>query len=132
MNQINEKKEIHLSNINIQLSDISTIDQMQNRIDEAEKKRLPKFHYFNDVEMMKWFLYERKFLHIQNERTEATITEYRRELVMFIKQLLTNGEEIDMDIDEIVDGSLFKSLQSRHLRKFQEWLATKSDHVKKN
>lgn len=48
---------------------------------------------------------------------------------MFVEQLLLHSAEIDLDVAYIIEGSLFKSLQSRHIRRYQEWLATKSPYV---
>lgn len=114
------------------ISHSSDLARLQFKLDEAEKyNRLP-FDDFNDVEMIQWYLYRRKHLHMKNERSERTIYEYKREIAMFIEQLLTYADEIDVDFATFVDGSLFKSLQSRHLRKYQEWLTTKSKYVEKN
>ena len=129
MIQIVSKSEIQINNLKFELNDLSTLSNLQNRLDVAEKNRQPDFHDFSDTDMLKWFLYERRHLNMKNERTAGTITEYKRELVMFIEQLLTNSAEIDVDMDYIIEGSLFKSLQSRHLRRYQEWLATESPHV---
>lgn len=129
MIQIVSKSEIQINNFKFELDDLSTLSNLQNRLDVAEKNRQPDFHDFSDTDMLKWFLYERRHLNMKNERTAGTITEYKRELVMFIEQLLTNSAEIDVDMDYIIEGSLFKSLQSRHLRRYQEWLATESPHV---
>lgn len=132
MSIIINKNEVDLTNLQTQLKEISTIDDLQNRIDKAEKYRKAPFQDFSDIEMIKWFLYERQYLHTKNERTKETIAEYRRELIMFVRQLLTHHAEIDVDLDYVIEGSLFKSLQSRHLRRYQEWLATKSHYVKTN
>lgn len=132
MNKVANKHELQVTNLELELNDLSTLSNLQNRLDIAEKKGLTDFHDFSDTDMMKWFLYERRHLNRKNERTAGTITEYKRELVMFVEQLLTNSAEIDVDMDYIIEGSLFKSLQSRHLRRYQEWLATESDYVKKN
>lgn len=132
MIQIANKKELQISSLKLELNELSTFYELQNRLDIAEKNGQPDFHDFSDIDMIKWFLYERRHLNMKNERTAGTITEYKRELVMFIEQLLTNHAEIDVDMDYIVEGSLFKSLQSRHLRRYQEWLATESDYVKRN
>ncbi len=132
MNQFANKNEIQISNLAIKINNHSSMSDLQNRLDIAEKNRQPAFHDFSDVEMIQWFLYERKHLQMRNERTEGTINEYKRELIMFVEQLLNHATEIDVDIDYIMEGSLFKSLQARHLRRYQEWLATESAYVKKN
>ena len=35
-------------------------------------------------------------------------------------------------MDYIIEGSLFKSLSPRHIRRYQEWLAERSPYVQKN
>lgn len=113
----------------MELQDLSTLPALQNRLDEAEKDGQKAFHDFTDPDMMKWFLYERRHLNQKNDRTERTVREYERELLLFIEQLFTYSTEIDVDVAYIIEGSLFKSLQSRHLRRYQEWLATESPYV---
>ncbi|WP_338657349.1 integrase (plasmid) [Sporosarcina psychrophila] len=117
--------------LKLALQELSTLPDLQNRLDEAEKSGQPNFHDFTDLEMMKYFLYKRRHLNQANDRTLATVREYERELVLFIEQLLSHSAEIDLDVTYIIEGSLFKSLQSRHLRRYQEWLATKSPYVLK-
>ena len=122
-------KQLQISVLKMELQDLSTLPALQNRLDEAEKDGQKAFHDFTDPDMMKWFLYERRHLNQKNDRTERTVREYERELLLFIEQLLTYSTEIDVDVAYIIEGSLFKSLQSRHLRRYQEWLATESPYV---
>ncbi|MBE1556845.1 hypothetical protein [Sporosarcina limicola] len=42
---------------------------LQNRLDEAEKKGQTAFHDFTDADMIKWFLYERRHLNAENDRS---------------------------------------------------------------
>lgn len=114
------------------IKDSNTIFHLQEKIDKAEKDGRKKFSDFTDVEMIEWFLYRRQFLDPNKERTRRTVEEYKREIMMFVEHIITYAEQINIDIDQIIEGSLFKSLQSRHLRRYQEWLATKSEHVKKH
>lgn len=107
------------------------ISTLRNKLDVAEKYHRPKFKDFSDVEIIRWFLYESKHLNKNHDRTERTIKEYERELFSFIKNLLSYGDQIGLDIDHIIEGSLFKSLQSRHLRKYQEWLSEQSPYALK-
>lgn len=132
MNKLSTKYELQRQNLALKINDLSILSNLQRKLDLAEKNRERLFEDFSDVEMIQWFLYERKHLELRNERTEKTIREYKRELTMFVNQLLTHAGEIDVDLDYIIEGSLFKSLQSRHLRRYQEWLATKSEYVVKN
>lgn len=129
MNQLMTKHQLQHTNLSLEINNMSMLLELQNRLDEAEKNRERLFHDFSDIEMIQWFLYKRKHLNIENDRTKQTIAEYKRELMMFINQLLTHAPEIDVDIDHVIEGSLFKSLQARHLRRYQEWIATKSHHV---
>jgi len=122
---------IQPNDLKLALQDLSTLPDMQNRLDDAEKSGQANFHDFTDLEMIKWFLNKRRHLSHVNERTIRTVREYERELVLFIEQLLFHSAEIDLDVTYIIEGSLFKSLQSRHLRRYQEWLATKSPYVLK-
>lgn len=104
---------------------------LQNQIDIAEKQKLPKFHHFSDTDMLLWYLHEQKNVNKKKDRSDRTIQEYERELTLFVEQLLQYGNEINIDIDNIVEDSLFKSLESRHLRRYQEWLVAESPHVLK-
>ncbi|MEK5071714.1 tyrosine-type recombinase/integrase [Sporosarcina sp. FSL K6-1508] len=115
--------------LKLAFQDTSTLPELQNRLDNAEKNGQPNFYDFTDPEMMKWFLFERRHLNRENDRSASTLREYERELVMFVEQLLLHSAEIDLDVAFIIEGSLFKSLQSRHIRRYQEWLATNSPYV---
>lgn len=117
---------------NFELSNYIDINELQLRIDHAEKNHQPKFVNFNDNDMVNWFLYENKHLRKSDGRTARSTNEYKRELKQFIEALLHHGHEFDLDVEKIVDGSIFKSLQPRHIRKYQEWLQTSSPYVIKN
>jgi len=127
-----ENNQFQIVDVKNELRNISTLPALQNSLDEAEKNGQPAFHDFKDSDMMKWFLYERRHLNQENDRTKRTVREYERELLLFIEQLFTYSADIDVDVAYIIEGSLFKSLQSRHLRRYQEWLATQSPHVIRN
>ena len=120
---------LEVQNIKKQLREISGIPELQNRIDQKEKEKRPRFEDFTDLEMLAWYVNERKHLNEENDRSKRTVREYERELILFVEQLINNSSEIDLDIDYIIEGSLFKSLQERHIRRYQEWLKTKSPHV---
>jgi len=126
---MSESKQLQMTVLKNELQDLTTLPSLQNRLDEAEKEGQTAYHDFTDPEMMKWFLYERRHLNQKNDRTKRTVREYERELLLFIEQLFTYSTEIDVDVAYIIEGSLFKSLQSRHLRRYQEWLATASPYV---
>lgn len=120
---------MHVDKLQLNLKEVGDISSLQKRLDKAEKEGIKLFQDFTDVDMIKWFLYERRHLNQDNDRSDRTINEYQRELRIFAYHLFSYNVEIELDIDYIIEGSLFKSLQSRHLRRYQEWLATASPHV---
>ncbi len=117
-----EKMEIGL------LSPLS-LELLQEKKDAAEKGKQNPFADFNDAEILSWYIHEQKHTNQENERADRTKKEYEDELTRFIKQLLAHSDAIDVDISEFREQSLFKSLESRHLRRYQEWLVNDSPHV---
>ncbi|MET1030208.1 tyrosine-type recombinase/integrase [Domibacillus tundrae] len=107
-----------------------TITDLSERKDQAEKEGKPDFYYFDDRDMLHYYLYRETNINKKANRSERTIREYEKELLMMIKQMLENGPVMHLDLD-MVDGSLFKSLGKRHLRRYQKWVAEESPHVKR-
>ncbi|WP_018395683.1 tyrosine-type recombinase/integrase [Bacillus sp. 37MA] len=103
---------------------------LHEKKDRAEKEGKPIFVYFNDKEMLHYYLYRDTNLNELANRSMRTIVEYEKELRMMIRQLLEYSGEINLDLD-IVEGSLFKSMGERHMRRYQRWVAEESPHVKK-
>ncbi|MBK5458027.1 tyrosine-type recombinase/integrase [Peribacillus sp. TH27] len=131
MHELIEKtKEIQSFAWKNSLSDIS-INTLQERLDATEKNGKDPFSDFSDVDMLQWFLQRREHLKQQHEKSTRTVQAYERELIQFIEQLLTYSVEIHVDLEKVVDGSLFKSLSTRHIRRYQEWLSEKSPYVLK-
>ena len=129
MHELKENaRELQRSTGKNSLSSIS-IPQLQERLDHAEKYGQVPFSDFSDVEILQWFLHRREHLNQQHDKSPRTVQAYERELIQFIEQLLTYSVEINLDLEQIVDGSLFKSLSTRHIRRYQEWLSEKSPYV---
>ena len=105
--------------------------KLQQKIDVAEKGKQNPFREFDDVEMLVWYIHEQKHADAKNDRSDRTRREYKNELRLFIEHLLQYGQDIGVDIEQIEEGSLFKSLESRHLRRYQEWLIASSPYVQK-
>lgn len=116
--------------LHIQLNKLNQYE-LQNRLDEAEKNQEQLFADFSDIEMMFWFLYKQEHVNVDHDKSKRTIQEYERELIQFVQHLLEFGNEIGLDMEDIIEGSLFKSLAPRHIRRYQQWLATQSPYVKK-
>ncbi|AQQ55391.1 tyrosine-type recombinase/integrase [Planococcus lenghuensis] len=109
----------------------ASLPSLQLKKDEAEKRNENPFADFDDLDILNWYIHERQHTNAANERSERTKKEYEKELRQFISQLLTYPDEIGLDLGDVVEGSLFKSLSPRHLRRWQEWLIAESPYVKK-
>ncbi|PIJ98187.1 tyrosine-type recombinase/integrase [Lysinibacillus sphaericus] len=99
--------------------------------EQSEANNMPRFEQFTDRDMVMWYLYHSNQLFSSRGRSNRSTLKYKAEIEQFLNYLLLYSEEIGIDIGEIKDGSLFKSLQPRHIRRYQEWLATNSPYVKK-
>ncbi|MGE6415575.1 tyrosine-type recombinase/integrase [Planococcus kocurii] len=114
----------------LQITNLS-MGELQQKIDTAEKGKQNPFSNFNDMEILTWYIYEQKHVDAKNDRSDRTRKEYENELRLFVEHLLQHGSEIGVDIEQIKEGSLFKSLEPRHLRRYQEWLVSSSPHIQK-
>lgn len=126
-----KKTDLQLDVLQKFIFDKELVPVLQEQLDQAEKRKENGFLDFTDTEILLWYLNERKHLDEAKDRSEKTVKEYGKELTMFVKQLLQYGNEIGLDIDYIIEGSLFKSIEKRHLRRYQEWLKRESPYVKK-
>lgn len=108
-----------------------SLEGLQEKIDASEKAKQNPFADFDDVEILLWYIHEQKHADAKNDRSARTRKEYENELRLFIEHVLTFGDEIGIDLDVIQEGSLFKSLSPRHLRRYQEWLLNESPYVQK-
>lgn len=102
-----------------------------NLTEQSEAKNMPRFEYFTDRDMVLWYLYHSKQLFSNRGRSTRSTLKYKAEIEQFLNYLLLYSDEIGVDISEMKESSLFKSLQPRHIRRYQEWLATNSPYVKK-
>ncbi|WP_232288028.1 tyrosine-type recombinase/integrase [Bacillus sp. NRRL B-14911] len=131
-------REVAFRNMDLQIKEWkkkidnqSVIPILQDKLDLAEKNNEGLYSNFNDVEMIQWFLYRKQHLNHKHDKSSRTIKEYKLEINQFVEQLLKYSLEINIDIETIRSSSLFKSLAPRHIRRYQEWLATKSPYVQK-
>lgn len=110
----------------------AAVQHIIERMDRAEKEKREPFDELDDRDVIHYFLYRDTNLNEAAQRSKRTIHEYELELEQFVQNMLKFAPEIGIDIEEIVEGSLFKSLRPRHIRRYQEWLAAKSPYVQKN
>lgn len=77
---------------------------------------------YNDLEMIYLYVHQQKDLNEKKNRAVNTKKEYIRDLLLFYKQLLENADRFELTTEEISNYRLFKQLNNRHLRKYQEWI----------
>lgn len=75
-----------------------SLEELQERMDLAEKERRNPFADLNDVEVLLWYIHEQKHADQQNDRAERTKKEYANELRLFIENLMQSGAAIGIDI----------------------------------
>ncbi|MGE7692038.1 tyrosine-type recombinase/integrase [Lysinibacillus sp. NPDC097214] len=115
----------------VSIQAVDTIPTLQAAVDRAERESLPLFAYFNDADVVTWYLYTSNKLLKDRSRTKRTIKSYEREIKQFIQYIQLYQDEMDLDV-EWQDQQFLRSLSPRHIRKYQEWLATSSPYVKEN
>lgn len=107
-------------------------NDLQAIVDLNEKNGKTSFTGFTDIEMMFWFIHERKNISASKETNARTKYEYERELKQFIANILQHAHAINLDFIEEVSDSLLQLIEPRHLRRYQEWLTVNSPYVQEN
>jgi integrase/recombinase XerD len=102
---------------------------LNKKVDQAEKEHRPMFEDFTDQDILYYYVHHQKNRDHKKNRTAGTKKEYIRELLNFANNIVTYAEEIDVDIEMIKEGSLFKSLAPRHLERYQVWMEKKEPLV---
>lgn len=106
-------------------------NELQNKQDYNERSKINRFSGFSDIDLIFWYINQHKHLDRNKENSNRTKIEYMRELKQFILNILKYNEEMQLDLDGDISGSLLKQIEGRHLRKYQEWLATSSPYILK-
>lgn len=113
----------------LQIATNKKYELLQQIVDDNEKYGRSSFEQFSDIDMIFWFIQQRKNISKTKENNERTKKEYERELKQFISNLLHYAPQIGLDIKNDVSDSLLRHIEARHLRRYQQWLATESPHV---
>lgn len=124
--------EMGKSKVPVLVQNLKTDTSMKLLIEkryEAEKENEDPFAYFSDIDMIYYYVHEKKNIDSNKNRMDNTKEEYLRELLQFATNVVQYAEDIELDIVYIVEGSLFKSLKPRHIEKYQEWLHEKSAYI---
>jgi integrase/recombinase XerD len=93
-------------------------------IDRNERNQLRLFAGFNDGDMMYTFIHRPIHMDQDKQRTVETKKEYARDLFHFYQQLKESEAFLKEDVENFIEGSLFKNLRPRHIRRYQEYLQT--------
>ncbi|MEI2358918.1 integrase, partial [Mesobacillus zeae] len=114
---INKQKD--LSSLTNLMVDSSFYNQL---IDEIDVSGESAFHSLNDLEMIYFFVHQKKDLNDKKNRRENTKREYLRDLLIFYKQLLVQAQIFDIKLENVIQYQLLNKLNDRNIRKYQEWI----------
>lgn len=120
------------SSLELQLATHQKYQELQLIFDTNEKQGHSPFENFTDVDMIFWFIHQRKNITQSKENNARTKREYQRELKQFITNILEFAPIIDIDLPKELNGSLLQHIEGRHLRRYQQWLANESPYVIKH
>ncbi len=123
MNQKNPSLSIE------KLQDGSYLEKLEKKIDWAEMEHQYPYELFDDIEMIYYFVHHQKDQNKDGNRMDNTKKEYLRELLLLAQLIAVYQTDIGIDFPLFKEGSLFRNLKARHLRKFQEWYANKYPYI---
>ncbi|QCJ45587.1 integrase (plasmid) [Bacillus sp. S3] len=108
-----------VSSLTMFLINDSFYTQLLDTIDHSGEE---DYSSFNDLEMIYLYVHQQKDLNKKKNRAENTKKEYIRDLLLFYKQLLEHASIFEISIEEVSNYQLFKKINHRHIRKYQEWI----------
>lgn len=91
---------------------------------ENEKNHRMIYEGFSDIDMIYYYVHQRKDIQKSKQRKSSTKLEYIRELLQFYRYLMNSQEFLRQDVDGFIENSLFKNLKQRHIDAYQQWLST--------
>ncbi|SDC60254.1 Site-specific recombinase XerD [Pelagirhabdus alkalitolerans] len=95
----------------------------------AEDESKPPFYYFNDFDMLAYYLQDEQNIDVEKGRTQQTLQMYERELYAFIKNLISYQDDIGIQFNNMESESIFKQLKPSHLEKYQYWFVHKYPYL---
>jgi len=105
------------------LDETHQVALLQAKFDN-EKQNRSFFDGFSDLEMIYYYVHQRKDIQTSKQRKQSTKMEYIRELIQFYKYLKQSEDFIRNDVEIYHETSLFKNLKQRHIEAYQQWLST--------
>lgn len=108
-------------NISTLTNVLLNVNLFNDMVDMIDLIGTADYSSFNDIEMLYFFVHQKKDMNENKNRKENSKKEYLRDLLIFYTQLITNAEEFEMTLGEF-DYRVLKKLNERNLRKYQDWL----------
>ncbi|ALZ64557.1 Tyrosine recombinase XerC (plasmid) [Bacillus cereus] len=99
------------------------INDVEQKIEAAEKEGKGKYDFLNDLEVIYHFVHLQKDMDEKKNRKEDTKKGYVSEILSFCQCIVQHAEEFEVNGDEVQqNASLLKTLRPWHIRKFNFWL----------
>ncbi|MGQ7307839.1 tyrosine-type recombinase/integrase [Bacillus cereus] len=99
------------------------VDKVEEKMVVAEKEGKSKYTYFSDIEVIYHFVHLQNDMDEKKNRKEDTKKSYVSEILSFCQCMVQHAEKFELNEEEVQqNGSLLKTLQSWHIRKYNAWL----------
>lgn len=95
---------------------------LEKQIEQNVRAEQRKFEGFTDMEMMYYYVHQRKHIRKNRDRKHNTKIEYLRNLLQFYRYLAESQEFLKEDTKDDSSSSLFRYLRPWHMRHYQEYL----------
>ncbi|HHL0974437.1 TPA: tyrosine-type recombinase/integrase [Bacillus cereus] len=99
------------------------VNNVEKKMEVAEKEGKGKYTYLSDLEVMYHFVHLQKDMDEKKNRKEDTKKSYISEILSFCQCMVQHAEEFELNGEEVQqNNSLLKTLQPWHIRKYNSWL----------
>lgn len=99
------------------------VDKVEEKMVVAEKEGKNKYTYFSDIEVIYHFVHLQNDMDEKKNRKEDTKKSYVSEILSFCQCMMQHAEKFELNEEEVQqNGSLLKTLQPWHIRKYNAWL----------
>ncbi|MFJ8219287.1 MULTISPECIES: site-specific integrase [Bacillus cereus group] len=99
------------------------MNDLEQKIEEAEKKGKGKYAFLGDLEVIYHFVNLQNDMDEKKNRKDDTKKSYVSEILSFCECMVQHAEEFEVNGEEVQrNASLLKTLQPWHIRKYNYWL----------
>ncbi|WP_379968149.1 tyrosine-type recombinase/integrase [Ectobacillus sp. sgz5001026] len=99
------------------------IPMLVEKMEDAEKEEKDRFSYFQDIEIIYYFIHQEKDMNASKNRKETTKKSYFNEILTFCQTLVTHAEEFEIRGDVVAKKeSLLKAIEPWNVRRYGEYL----------